>query len=181
MSLKPATVYVERFPDNELSRINEFIDEEFKGIVVLLERQYREPLHPEVTSQVSAGDEYRYLVVNDKIRALAFVRRTDFNHYELMLTSLTIDQGELVYDNAGKIWDPKLFIHIDAVGPAFSGPISNWPDWKAAYDAALSADGRHVPGDRAVQYWTDIRQNYFYQSINPVETLKAFYYTPHLD
>lgn len=95
MAQRNAYILVERFTDQDLNRIDQFIDDEFTKVIetLVIASMDKYPVSAEVKTtpinhDADCDDEYRYLVVNDSIYAIAFIRRTDLNHYEMMFSSL---------------------------------------------------------------------------------------------
>lgn len=71
------------YSDYEISTISNLIDEKFKRVCELYAHI---PHNIEVHFDEFRGCEYKSLIINDKLVALAFVRQNDFINYEILIT-----------------------------------------------------------------------------------------------
>lgn len=71
------------YTDYEIGTISNIIDEKFNRVIAL----YQDiPHNIEVHFDEFRGCEYKSLIINDKLVALAFVRQNDFINYEILIT-----------------------------------------------------------------------------------------------
>lgn len=71
------------YTDYEIGTISNIIDEKFNRVIAL----YQDiPHNVELYFEEFRGCEYQSLIINDKLVALAFIRRKDFINYEILIT-----------------------------------------------------------------------------------------------